>query len=203
MLVFKSNIYETRDASRVTTPPSSEGAWFDPARFVRNTLEDEFQFFGMVEANPDQFMRDDLAGFYPHAHRFGGFRLLRDMIRILSKGLEDKDTWYLMNTYHFCVLYDAMQRHAYNYNHDSNEEMLNLYPELKGKPVNFALIVRDYFFNTVFLLDEDKYNGMGAPEKQRLGFNDACQFGVINGLVPTPEEMELESASTLPYQVEV
>ena len=59
------------------------------------------------------------------------------------------------------------------------------------------------FFNTVFLLKDDKYNSLTREKKIELGYDCPFQFAVINGLTPTKEEMELQSSSNYPYSIYV
>jgi len=204
MLIFKQNIYEKRDASRGPEEPSpghQEG--FNPYRFIWNSIHEDLEFFDLLERSSGQMLAEDLVSFFPHAHRFGQAAILKALLEILKDGLEDREVWYRMNTYHFCLLYDSMFRQAYNYNHDSREEMLKAFPEMKGRPIQFNRVVRDNFFNTVFLLSEEKYNSLTAADKKNLGYTCPCQFGVINGLMPNPEEMQLKVERSFPYTIYV
>ena len=54
------------------------------------------------------------------------------------------------------------------------------------------LFIKNYFFNTVFLLNEEQYNSLTRETKVKLGYDCPFQFAVINGLTPTKEEMELQ-----------
>ena len=204
MLIFKQNIYEKRDAFRVSEGPAlGHQEWFNAYHFVRNSISDDLEFFDMLQRSPGQILEEDLSSFFPHACRFGKTEIIKSLLNILWKGLEDPEIWYRMNTYHFCLLYDSMFRQAFNYNHDSREEKLKAYPEMKGKPIQFNLVVRDYFFNTVFLLGEDRYNALTGEDKKQLGYTCPCQFGVIYGLAPNPDEMELKAEHSFPYTIYV
>ena len=72
-------------------------------------------------------------------------------------------------------------------------------PDLKGATLPFDLFVKDYFFDTAFLLDKDTYNSLTAEEKRQKGLTCPRLFSVINGLTPTPEEIELQESSDYPY----
>lgn len=204
MLVFKDNIYEKRDIPPLSSNPAKDlQGWLDPYILIRNSIQDDLGFFELMERSQNRIPKEDLAAFFPHSHRFSDGAILKTLLGILQEGLEDRKTWYRMNTYHFCLLYDSFFRHVYNYNHDSREEMIKSYPGLKGQPLQFNLAIRDHFFNTVFLLDEDKYGDLSAADKRRLGFTCPCQFGVIHGLTPNGAEMRLRVEHSFPYTIYV
>ncbi|CCQ91409.1 hypothetical protein NITGR_660002 [Nitrospina gracilis 3/211] len=204
MLIFKNNIYRKQQGELLALSTVQDfSTEFDPYHFVKACLDEEVELLNLIEGHPQEFWRDDLAGFYPRSHRFAEMPVLRKLLEILIEGLEDHEHWYHMNTYHFSLLYDGLNRFAYNYNHDSPQEKLKSLPEMQGKPIYFEQFVDDYFFNTVFLLTEDAYNRLSGKEKQDLGYTCPCQFGAINGLMPCQEEMELQIAKDYPYPVYV
>ena len=199
MLIFKKNIYEKGDLLPTPKGDPTPGPRLNAYQFVRNSITEDLEFFRLLEQSSPPVMAGDLVSFFPNAHRYSTPKTIKNLLQILWKGLEDPDLWYHMNTYHFCLLYDSFFRQAYNYNHDSLEEKLSAYPELKGKPIPFRKFVQDYFFNTVFLLTPDKYNSLTSRQKKENGYTCPCQFGVIHGLAPTPEEMELKVEHNYPY----
>lgn len=204
MLIFKNNLYRKQHGEFLNLSTVQDfSTFFDPYRFVKASLDEEVELLDLIKKHPEEFWGDDLTGFYPRSHRFADLPTLRKLLDILREGLECKKNWYYMNTYHFSLLYDALNRFAYNYNHDSPEEMLKTLPEMQGKSIYFEQFVDDYFFNTVFLLTEDAYNRMSGEEKEKMGYTCPCQFGAINGLKPCPEEMELREAKDYPYPVYV
>jgi hypothetical protein len=206
MLIFKNNIYEKRsDHTFPGAPPAlPDGALpLDPYEFIKTGLIEEKSVLRIIAGQPKQFWEQDAQNFYPNAWKIGPLPILDDLLQILLQGLENRTLWHRMNTYHFCFLYDIFLRHAYNYNHDSLEEQRKTLPSLQGRPVDIDQFVRDYFFNTVFLLDEDRYNSLSAEEKENKGYTCPCQFGVINGLLPTRDEMELKSTRDYPYSIYV
>jgi hypothetical protein len=133
----------------------------------------------------------------------GSYFIFDNLLTILKEGLEDLSTWDIMNTYHFCFLYDVILRFGFNYNHDNKKGRLAALPELKNKPFKVELFIKNYFFNTVFLLNEDQYNSLTREKKVELGYDCPFQFAVINGLTPTKNEMELQSSSDYPYSIYV
>lgn len=204
MLIFKNNIYIKRDGIQFSPENAPEYfSPFDPYLFIHKCLQEEVELLELFRKHPRQFWKDDLASFYPRAHRFANLKTLSELIQILLHGLDSREHWYHMNTYHFSLLYDALNRFAFNYNHDSEEEMVKLFPGLKGDAVNFKLFLRHYFFNYVFLLQDEEYNALSGEEKEKKGYTCSCQFGAINGLQPCPEEMELIQAKDFPYSVYV
>jgi hypothetical protein len=206
MLIFKNNIYDLKEtgfAGFARSPDPDYDTWFDPRHFVETALSEEDEIFAFINKQPQEYWNEDTQKFYPRASHTGSLNILEKILKILQKGLANKKAWYHMNTYHFCFLYDVLARHAFNYNHDNREERLNSLPELKGKPIQIELFVRNYFYNTVFLLDEDKFDSLSREEKLKRGFDDPCQFGVVHGLIPTEEEMALKESTDYPYSIYV
>ncbi|NIQ02642.1 MAG: hypothetical protein GWM98_21620, partial [Nitrospinaceae bacterium] len=156
-----------------------------------------------LERQPREFWKEDALKFYPRAHKVGGLPTFRKLLTILQQGWAEPATWYHMNTYHFCFLYDILARFCFNYNHDNRVERLQTLPELQGREVPFDRFVEEFFFNTVFLLSEDEYNALSREEKESRGFTCPCQFAVIHGLAPTREELELRASKDYPYSIYV
>lgn len=200
MLTFKSDIYENANLKFPAWVPGDPPG-LPPYKFIQNSLNEETELFAIVERHPKEYWTEDIRSFFPKAHYFSNYNILKQMVHILQEGLEDASHWYHMNTYHFCLLYDLLNRNAYNYNHDNQDERRKAYPELQGQAMKFDSFVKNYFFNTVFLLEEDNYNGLSAKQKIQLGYTCPCQFGVINGLLPCPEEMQLKESKDYPYTV--
>lgn len=204
MLIFKKNIYENRNLNLgpAQKHPIEYYDWFDPFKFVKSGLEEDLDVIEVIGRQPSVFWKEDAKQFYPNAHKIGALPIILELIQILIKGL-DNSLWYHMNTYHFCVLYDILTRYAYNYNQDSRDERVKYFPDLRGEVIHFDLFVKDYFFNTIFLMNEDNYNSLSADEKRKRGFICPCQFGVINGLLPNQNEKNLKEAKEYPYSIYV
>lgn len=204
MLIFKNDIYHRKDLGLMglsKSPDEEYNQIFDPKRFIQAAFTEEKEIQDFFERQPREFWLQDAKLFYPNAYKIGALPLLCKLLDILRNGLEDPSAWRHMNTYHFCLTYDILKRFSFNYNLDSPQEKLRALPELKGKCIHQDLFFKDYFFNTVFLMDEDKYNNLTRKEKLSKGFDCPCQFGVINGLIPTPEEMELIKSTDYPYSI--
>ena len=167
------------------------------------SLNEERAVIDFLERQPKEYWPQDSKKFYRNSYKMGSYSIFGNLLNILKNGLNDVDAWHKMNTYHFCFLYDVLLRFSFNYNHDNAKGRLDTLPELKGKPLQIELFIKDYFFNTVFLLDEDQYNSLTREEKIELGYDCPFQFAVINGLAPTKNEMELQSSSDYPYSIYV
>jgi hypothetical protein len=197
MLIFKKNIHRKNRAEE--SPVLLSRPYFNPYEFVKNSLTEELDLLHFLEKQPLEYRKDDLVNFYPNAHKCINWLTLIKMLHILTDGLESKEHWYAMNTYHFCVLYDILNRNAFNYNHDTVDEKLLFLPTLQGESFDFKQFIQDYFYNRVFLLEANRYNELSQSEKQRMGFTCPCQFGVINGLLPNSEELRLSKSEDFPY----
>jgi len=206
MLIFKNNIYDQQEVHPINHSPSPDLEYdklFDPLHFISEALEEESDVLDFLERQPVKYWPEDSNKFYPHAHKIGSRSVLSTIRHILKEGLDDRTIWYTMNTYHFCFLYDVLVRYAFNYNHDSKKERFHSLPEIKGKPLKIELFIKDYFFNTIFLMSEDKYNTLTREEKLEMKYDCPCQFAVINALAPTKKEMELQSSQSYPYSIYV
>jgi hypothetical protein len=204
MLIFKNNIYDDTSPGKPTLSPDADyNSNFDPHHFIEIALNQEEEVLSFIERQPQLYWREDFRQFYPHAGRSNSLYTLKEILRILESGLNDKSCWHYMNTYHFCFLYDVLVRFSFNYNHDSEQEKLLLLPELKGKPVFLGSFITHYFFNQAFLVDPEHFNSLEREDKVQLGYDDPHLFGVVNGLTPTREEMAFKESKDYPYTVYV
>ncbi|MEC7641710.1 MAG: hypothetical protein VYC17_06100 [Nitrospinota bacterium] len=209
MLIFQKNIYEINGLSINNSPVEPADfvpeyhLSFNALHFIESALLEDESLIETLKKQHTDFREEDTMRFYPNAHKVGRLDVMRNIIQIVLQGLTDESGWYHMNTYHFCVLYDVLYRFAYYYNRDSLLEKHKALPDLMGAFLPFDLFLKDYFFNTVFLLDKDTYNSLTAEEKRQRGLTCPRLFGVINGLLPTPEEIELQESTDYPYTVYV
>lgn len=204
MLIFKNNIYEKKDPHNAMLYPGVDSYdRFEPHKLVKNSVDEDLELVAFIKRQPKEYWDEEIRKFFPQSYKFGGIRIVETILEILHDGLEETPHWYHMNTYHFSVLYDVLQRQINTYNNDTREAKIQSYPQLRGNPIDLAWFTKYYFFNMVFLLDEEKYNSMSGEDKKRLGFNCSCQFGAINGLTPVPEEMELKESKDYPYNIYV
>ena len=206
MLIFKNSIYKQQDDDHNRHPgcsPIEYDSQLNPHNLLSIALTEEKEVISFLERQPREYWSQDTKKFYPHLHKIGDYLIFDNLLNILKSGLADSSSWHKMNTYHFCFLYDVLIRFAFNYNHDSTKGRLEILPELKGTPFQIGLFIKNYFFNTVFLLNEDQYNSLTREKKMELGYDCPFQFAVINGLTPTKEEMELQSSLDYPYSIYV
>ena len=206
MLIFKNSIYNRQETSLGRHSPISNIDYdelFDPENLLSVSLNEEIAVIDFLERQPKEYWSQDSKKFYPNSYKMGSYSIFDNLLNILKNGLNDAGAWHKMNTYHFCFLYDVLLRFAFNYNHDNTKGRLDTLPGLKGKSLQIESFVKDYFFNTVFLLNEDQYNSLTREKKIELGYDCPFQFAVINGLAPTKGEMELQSSSDYPYSIYV
>ena len=204
MLVFKNNIYEpyhSSNASLVLTPNVDYNQRFDPRHLIKVALKEEEKVMSFIERQPRQFWREDLLQFYPYSGKTNSLIHTKQICEILEVGLENSLLWHHMNSYHFSFLYDVLVRFTFNYNHDIDKERINSLPELEALPIYFGNFLSNYFFDCSFKVKEDHFNFLTPKQKHALGYNCPCLFGVINGLMPTHEEMDLKDSQDFPYSI--
>ena len=204
MLVFKNNLYDTLSPGKPIPSPCPDpdyNSCFDPRHFIEVALSQEEEILSFIEHQPQTYRREDFRQFYPNSGKINSLHSLKEILKILKLGLNEKSSWHHMNTYHFCFLYDVLVRFSFNYSYDSLQEKLLHLPELKGKSVYLGSFVTHYFFNRTFLVEPEHFNSLHREEKVRLGYSCPCLFGVGNGLAPTREEMALKESKDYPYTV--
>jgi len=206
MLVFKNNIYEPYNLNKPNvsvTPDVDYNQRFDPRRFIEVALTEEKEILSFIERQPQPYWRADLLQFYPHAGKANSLTYLKEIRQILETGLKKSSIWQYMNSYHFSFLYDVLVRFAFNYNHDNDEERLNCLPEMEARPIYFENFISNYFYDREFMMDENHFNSLTHEQKYPLGYDRPSLFGVINGLIPTREEMALKESKDYPYSIYV
>ena len=204
MLVFKNNIYEPYNLNKPNvsvTPDADYNQRFDPRRFIEVALTEEKEILSFIERQPQPYWRADLLQFYPHAGKANSLTYLKGICQTLETGLKKSSIWQYMNSYHFSFLYDVLVRFAFNYNHDNDEERLNCLPEMEARPINFENFISNYFYDRDFMMDENHFNSLTHEQKYPLGYDRPSLFGVINGLIPTREEMALKESKDYPYSI--
>jgi hypothetical protein len=196
MLVLKKNIYENFGTDSLT--PSSNPN-LDPYNFIFKTLvSDRDLFLGLGQVDSEE-AGDRFKIFFPNASRFGTIAIVNKISRCLLESLVIPDKWYQLNAYHFCYLYDSLYGFTEEYSYENEEQRKNMFPDLHGDSIDLNDFMENYFLDTSFLIDPDRFNKMDANEKNELGLTDPCLFGVINRLVPADEEMSLKEIAN-PYK---
>ena len=206
MLVFKNNIYEPYNLSKpnvIGTPNANYNQLFNPRQFIEVALKEDKEILFFIEKQPQLYWRDDLLQFYPHAGKTNSLIYLKEIREILLVGLQEPSLWQHMNSYHFSFLYDVLVRFTFNYNHDNDEDRLSYLPELEAQPIHFENFISNYFFDRDFMTDESHFNSLTHEQKYPQGYDRPSLFGVINGLIPTREEMALKESKDFPYSIYV
>ena len=206
MLVFKNNIYEPYNLSKpniIGTPDANYNQLFDPRQFIEVALKEDKEILFFIEKQPQLYWRDDLLQFYPHAGKTNSLIYLKEIRKILLVGLQEPSLWQHMNSYHFSFLYDVLVRFTFNYNHDNDEDRISYLPELEAQPIHFENFISNYFFDRDFMTDENHFNSLTHEQKYPQGYDRPSLFGVINGLIPTREEMALKESKDFPYSIYV
>ena len=206
MLVFKNNIYEPYNLSKpniIGTPDANYNQLFNPRQFIEVALKEDKEILFFIEKQPQLYWRDDLLQFYPHAGKTNSLIYLKEIREILLVGLQEPSLWQHMNSYHFSFLYDVLVRFTFNYNHDNDEDRISYLPELEAQPIHFENFISNYFYDRDFMMDENHFNSLTHEQKYPLGYDRPSLFGVINGLIPTREEMALKESKDYPYSIYV
>jgi hypothetical protein len=196
MLVLKKNIYENFGTDSLA--PSSNPN-LDPYNFIFKTLvSDRDLFLGLGQVDSED-AGERFKIFFPNASRFGTITIVNTISKRLLECLVIPDKWYQLNAYHFCYLYDSLYGFTEEYSYEGQEQRKNMFPELLGDPINLNDFMENYFLDTSFLIDPERFNKLDSKEKDELGLTDPCLFGVINRLVPAEEEMSLKEIEN-PYK---
>lgn len=222
MLVFKTNIYyhplDTQNGASPHRPYGGDEAP-QPVAFhlIHKALEAGCEVVEELNRLDSTAAFERLKVLFPHATRFGGLSVLATLSGNLREGLVDTRRWQLMNCYHFCYLYDALQEMVEDYSYGNATRRCELIPELHGDSLNFNHFLNQYFFHTAFLIAPKRFNSMSPEERRRLGKLDHAYFGavlppdnpglpedptlskVINATPPQPEDLELVETPGDPY----
>jgi hypothetical protein len=197
LLYFKENIYIPTTEIFDQNDPEP---FFDPYNFIIQALVgDRDIFYGLKQESQGKLI-ERITVLFPHASNYGGVDILNDISKRLLEGIVEPIIWYKMNAYQHCYLYDSLAAVIEDYSYSDLEQRIKTYPEMMGTDIDFNEFLNKYFFNTAFLINSDRFNEMGAVEKSQQGFNDPCLFGVINGLTPTKDEIQLKQLENNPFK---
>jgi hypothetical protein len=196
MLIFKNNVYQK---TLEDDNPAGANAQLDPYSFLLRALMADRELFMSLRQLDGQDSALRLSTLFPHSAKFGSAVILNSLSKRLLEALVHPDTWYQMNAYHFCYLYDCLYSLVEDYSYENREGRLNLLPELDGEDIDFEGFLLDYFYNTTFLMDQDRFNDLTAKDKTSKMFSDSCLFGVINKLIPAENEIQLQIVAGNPY----
>ena len=220
MLVFKKNIYldrfKPKDSSSTEEFRDEEDPSPLPFRFIHKALSNSQNLFQEIENTKDQEISNRLNILFPHASRLGEIKVLSKLSHRLFAGLTHNETWFTMNCYHQCFLYDCLLDVVEDYSYNGEAERRKLFPEMEGRALDFNRFLLQYFFNTTFLIAPERFNQMNPEERKQLlkspdfgqDFPQLKRFSdpedptlakVINSIPPKPEEMELIPLKQDPY----
>lgn len=192
MLIFKTNIYEKEfNPALLLNKSGSFTTTLNLSKFIEISLKNDLKLLVNLDHCQEGITPEELERFFPETHRFAQSSTIQKLLNILIIGLQNRTTWFKMNTYHFCLIYDCLMRQVYLYNTAETKERFQLCPEMKGKLIEHDELIETLFFNTVFLTNKEEYNKLTTEDKTELGFNCPAQFGVLHGLTPNPDEMKL------------
>ena len=220
MLVFKKNIYldplRPKNSSGAKEYRDEEDPSPFPFNFIYKALSNAQNLFQEVKDVGDRGLSDQLTILFPHASRLGKTEILSDLSQRLFSGLTDNQTWFTMNCYHQCFLYDCLLDVVEDYSYNDEAERQKLLPEMKGQALDFNRFLLEYFFSTTFLIAPERFNQMNPAERKQLlkspdfgqDFPQLKRFSdpedstlakVINSIPPEPEEMTLKPLDQNPY----
>jgi hypothetical protein len=222
MLVFKKNIYldplRPKNSSGIKGFRDEQDPSPLPFNFIYKALSNAQNLFQEVKGIEDPEISDRLAILFPHISRLGKTGILSDLSQRLFAGLTHSQTWFTMNCYHQCFLYDCLLDVVEDYSYNDDAERRKLLPEMEGQALDFNRFLLEYFFNTTFLIAPERFNQMSGDERKQLlrspdfgqDFPQLKRFSdpedptltkVINSIPPEPEEMELKALEQDPYNL--
>ena len=220
MLVFKKNIYLNPLRSKrnpdIRELHDEEDLSPFPFHFIYQALFNAQKLFQEINGMEKQESSNQLEILFPHAFRLGTATILSDLSHQLFSGLIHRGTWFAMNCYHQCLLYDCLLDIVEDYSYDDEVERRKLFPEMEGQALDFNRFLLQYFFNTTFLIAPERFNQMNSEERKQLlrspdfgqDFPQLKRFsdpedptlaGVINHIPPGPEEIVLKKLEQNPY----
>jgi hypothetical protein len=222
MLVFKKNIYlnplRPKNDSVTREYRDEEDLSPLPFHFIHQALFNSQSLFQEINRMKEQEISNRLEVLFPHAFRLGNTVILSDLSRQLFNGLTHRETWFTMNCYHQCFLYDCLLDIVEDYSYNDEAGRRKLFPEMKGQALDFNRFLLEYFFNTTFLIAPERFNQMNSEEKKQLlrspdfgqDFPQLKRFSdpedptlakVINHLPPDTEEIALKELRQNPYTI--
>ncbi len=220
MLVFKKNIYvdclNPKDSSSTKEFRDKEDPSPLPFNFIHKALHNAKSLFQEINNTKDQEISNRLDILFPHASRFGKIHVLTELSNRLFTGLTHSQTWFTMNCYHQCFLYDCLLDVVEDYSYSNEEARLKLFPEMEGRALDYNRFLLEYFFNTTFLIAPERFNQLSPEERKQLlispdfgqDFPQLKRFSdpedptlakVINHIPPEPKELVLKPVEQNPY----
>ena len=101
------------------------------------------------------------------------------------------DQLFRPTDYHFLILYDVILIAVDIHNDGIRTGLESLFPNLEIGIIDLDVLLDIYLWDTDFLLPAETLNKLTAEGKNMLGFSKEL-FGVVQGLRPHPDELELK-----------
>ena len=101
MLIFKNNIYDRQEMGSThhsSTPDIEYDELFNPLNLLVVALDEENDVLDFLERQPLGYWPEDSKKFYPHTRKIGSRPIFHNLRHILKDGLDNRTTWYKMNT---------------------------------------------------------------------------------------------------------
>jgi len=134
LLYFKENIYLPTTEIFDQSDPEP---FFDPYNFIIQALVgDRDIFHGLKQENQEKLV-ERLTVLFPHASNYGRVDILNNISKRLLEGIVEPRTWYKMNAYQYCYLYDSLAAVAEDYSYSDLEQRIKIYPEMMGIDIDF------------------------------------------------------------------
>lgn len=145
----------------------------------------------------DSYTEDELKGgilqyYMAHAKRNFTVETILPVLRDLAKYNREPGLWEI-NDYHYVVIYDTLRYYCDIQNDLAKErgEPILLVNDYRVESLDFDEIVEFYFPDIDFLWPEDTLLNLNYNQKKQLGARKEL-FGVITGLKPHPDELEIK-----------
>ena len=147
-----------------------------------------------VHENDDVPAKEDFAGIFPVMARVFTPGLARASLQRLRDRLDQPAIYYL-NDYHYLLLFDALQSYTVLHNDmvasarsgEEKRESSRIDPFFIER-IDFDWLLGLYFFDIDFLTPPEVM--LNIPPDFKESFNPEA-FGISQGLLPHPEELEL------------
>ncbi len=165
---------------------------------LRNGLDvalDEIDDLLDFHGNDDVLAKEDFAGIFPVMAKVFTPSLARASLRQLRDRLDRPEIYYL-NDYHYLLLFDMLQSYAVLHNDmvasagsgEEKRESSRVDPFFIEQ-IDFDRLLGLYFFDIDFLTPPEVM--LNIPPDFKKSFNPEA-FGISQGLLPHPEELELK-----------
>jgi len=102
---------------------------------------------------------------------------------------------YQLTDYHWLLLYEVLWRFCELFNDEPKEIAPTLAKQYGINEIDFHELIDLYFWDTDFLASPDDLINIGKDGRKQMGFGEEA-FGVVQRMVPHPEEIKIVRLST-------